>query len=127
MLNYLEQTTSSSSSKRTSSDIEVESPAPKRSKVSLARFDDLQNENRRLKGLIEKYKQEWMRTYFFLNTCRNYKVFSAFLTDNYIVFVIKGKSGKNPFWRIVPIAFDFSYLGKTYYDYLNDNNKLLFA
>jgi hypothetical protein len=62
MLNYLEQTTSSSSCKRMNSDIEIESPAPKRSMVSLTHLNEIKIENNRLKNQVEKYKNQCMRT-----------------------------------------------------------------
>jgi hypothetical protein len=65
LLNYLEQTTGSSSLKRVGSDIDIESPPSKRSMVSSARFDEMKMENRRLKNKIEKYQNEWMRKSFF--------------------------------------------------------------
>jgi hypothetical protein len=42
-------------------DIDIEPPPSKRSIISLARFEEMKMENRRLKDQVEKYQKEWMR------------------------------------------------------------------
>ena len=61
VLEHSEQTASSFPCKRASSDVELKSPAPKRSMISFARMEELRMENNRLKNQVEKYKKEWMR------------------------------------------------------------------
>ncbi|CAF3075732.1 unnamed protein product [Rotaria sp. Silwood2] len=57
--------TCSSSNKRIRSEDETEeSPVSKRTNISLARFDEMEMENKRLKKEVKMYQEHWMRTYY---------------------------------------------------------------
>ena len=66
LLYHLEQTSTTSSFKRGVPDTDTEPPPPKRTMVSLARLEELQLENNRLKKQNDKYREEWMRTFLLL-------------------------------------------------------------
>ena len=74
-LNYLEPVSTRLSCKRGLPDAETEPPPPpsKRPMISLARLQELEAENSRLKKQIEKFRTEWMRTFIF------YKYFDLFI------------------------------------------------